>query len=47
MDFGRPVSSSTVFHVPTGELSPANVLTKPSQKSAALTIHFIEKIYLK
>jgi hypothetical protein len=46
MDFGRPVSSSTVFHVPTGESSPAKVLAKSSQKSAALIIHFIKKIYL-
>jgi hypothetical protein len=47
IDFGRPVLSSNVFHVPTGESSPANVLAKPSQNSAAQIMHFIKKIYLK
>jgi len=47
IDFGRPVLSSKVFHVPTGESSPANVLTKSRQKNAAQIIHFIKRLYLK
>src|SRR2546430_4974268 len=44
IDFGRPVLSSNVLHVPTGESLPANVLAKPSQKTI---IHFIKKLFLK
>src|SRR5439155_18908002 len=50
IDFGRPVLSSNVFHVPMGESAPANVLTRPSQQlanSAARIILFIKRLYLK